>query len=336
MVPRAAREQYDAQQRISGVAVAAVRRLWRRMKGRRWETAWRDDVGPGVVKVLDAAQVAAAARSAQYVAEVLAELELQVEADTSLMVEAFAGAAGDGRPVETLAYGAVITAAKGQYDSTIADLGPTGAVNEALRQAEEFLAEITHTILADTARAAETAAIAQRPWLTGYIRMIEPGACSRCAVLAGKFYLNNDGFLRHPRCRCVHIPFAEDRPEDPRTNPSAYFDSLSRADQDRIFTTAGAEAIRLGADPSQVVNARRGMTTAQQNPRGWIPKGRLIPTDVNGKPVFITTEGVTRRGLGRKAMGSGRPVRLMPESIVALGQDAADVIRLLKLYGYIA
>jgi hypothetical protein len=35
-------------------------------------------------------------------------------------------------------------------------------------------------------------------------------------------------------------------------------------------------------------------------------------------------------------MGSGRPVRLMPESIVALGQDAADVIRLLKLYGYIA
>jgi hypothetical protein len=190
-------------------------------------------------------------------------------------------------------------------------------------------------IMADTARAAEVAATAQRPWVKGYIRMIEPGACSRCAALAGRFYLFNEGFPRHPRCRCVHVPAMEDVPHDPRTNPNAYFDSLSPEQQDQVFTKAGAEAIRLGASIGQVVNARRGMSTAQQNPSGWIPKGRLTPVDVFGTPTFITTEGVTKRGVGRRAMGSGRPVRLMPESIMALARSPEDAIRLLTLYGYL-
>lgn len=55
---------------------------------------------------------------------------------------------------------------------------------------------------------------------------------------------------------------------------------------------------------------------------------------MNGRDVFVTTEGVTKRGIYGKTRGK-KPVRLMPESIVSLATDRADAIRLLKLYGYI-
>lgn len=334
MVPRAAREQYAAQQSLAALALHAVTRSWRKIRGRTWEQAWRDDVGPEITRTLTAGQEAAVARSGQYVAEVLTELGVQSQVETTLVPSAFAGVAGDGRDVEGLAYGAVITAAKARYTPEGSALDTREAADYMLAQGEKFLAEITAALMADTARAAETAAIAERDWITGYIRMIEPGACSRCAVLAGKFYLYNDGFERHPRCRCIHIPAVENIPHDPLTNPDAYFNSLSRTDQDRIFTTAGAEAIRQGADIFQVVNARRGMSTAQQNPAGWIPKGRMEAVRMDGRDVFVTTEGVTKAGIYGRIRGR-KPVRLMPESIVAIATDRADLVRLLKVYGYI-
>ena len=95
----------------------------------------------------------------------------------------------------------------------------------------------------------------------------------------------------------------------------------------RAFTKAGAEAIRLGADPAKVVNARRGMSTATS------ASGRelLVRREVLGQKVFTTTEGTGKtRAARRKA-----PVRLMPESALALATDRADAIRLLELHGYI-
>lgn len=335
MLPSAATEQYDAQVRRANVTTTAFRRIWQRMRGRRWSTAWSDDVGPATSNLIRTAQTAAAAQSAAYAVAVLDELDIDSSTTSLFNADVFAGVTGAGFPIEEATYGAVVTAAKRQYSPEVANLEPLRIDAESLAAGEAYMAEVIASILADTARAAEETALAQRPWVTGYIRMIEPGACSRCAVLAGKFYLWNDGFDRHPNCRCVHVPAAENLLDDERTNPALYFESLSRAEQDKTFTTAGAEAIRLGADPTQVVNARRGMNTAQQNPRDWIPKGRLIPTDVFGKPLYITTEGVTKRGAGRKAMGTGRPVRLMPESILRLGKSPEDRIRLLKLYGYI-
>jgi hypothetical protein len=335
MVPRSALEQEAEQDRLTSVAIAGVRRVWRRMRGRNWERAWRNDVGPAVSEVITTAQAASAARSSQYVGDVLRELEIEAKATTRFLPDAFAGVAGDGRTVESLAYGAVITAVKAQYSSNQASMAGLDAEAAWLAEAETFMEGVVAGIMADTARAAEVAATAQRPWVKGYVRMMEPGACSRCAALAGRFYLFNENFLRHPRCRCIHVPAMEDAPNDPRTNPNTYFESLSPAQQDRVFTKAGAEAIRLGASITQVVNARRGMSTAQKNPRGWIPKGRLTPVDVAGKPTFITTEGVGKRGVARRAMGSGRPVRLMPESIMALAQSPEDAIRLLTLYGYL-
>lgn len=141
----------------------------------------------------------------------------------------------------------------------------------------------------------------------------------------------------------------------------AYFRSLTRDEQDRAFTKAGAESIRLGADISQVVNARRGalgLTPAGARLtgdeatalRGGRQRGRLEAVDVFGRQLYVTTEGVTVRGsagvrLGARETGvrrpgdrykSARPPRLMPESILAIaGDDRDEAVRLLKRFGYI-
>lgn len=158
----------------------------------------------------------------------------------------------------------------------------------------------------------------------------------------------------------MHVPGAEDTADDVRTNPRAWFDSLSRAEQDKQFTIAGAEAIRLGADISQVVNSRRGAfgltpagarITAEEARmlRGGRDVGRLQTRDVYGQQVFTTTEGTTTRGVagvrlgarerGRKDGGRYRRAqvpRLMPESILAAaGDDRDEAIRLLRRFGYI-
>lgn len=78
---------------------------------------------------------------------------------------------------------------------------------------------------------------------------------------------------------------------------------------------------------SQVVNARSGMRKAQ----------------VFGREQWLTLEGITPRGsfgrINERRVAEGKhrlPVRLMPESILALaGDDTEHAIRLLKLYGYL-
>lgn len=300
------------------------------MAGRNWESAWRTDVGPDVQQLVLAAQEAAVASADAYVGSVLTELDLPAAVPTSLNVDALVGVAGDGRPVDSLTYGAVIQAARAQYEPDVAALPPAQAQASALRSAQDWMDQVVTTLLADSARSAEVASTAQRTWVTGYVRMIEPGACSRCIVLAGKFYRHNEGFLRHPRCRCRHIPSSENIAGDALTSPDAYFHSLSKADQDRAFTPAGADAIRMGADVGQVVNARRGMQTAQ----------------VYRRKTLVTTEGTTARGLAGKSLGdlgkvsgeryrrSGTP-RLMPETILAAASSPADALRLLKRFGYV-
>src|SRR5690606_15514568 len=107
-----------------------------------------------------------------------------------------------------------------------------------------------------------------------------PPSCSRCAILAGAYYRSSQAFQRHPGCDCRHIPASESLAQDLSVNQAEYFESLPADEQDRIFTKAGAEAIRGGADMSQVVNARRGMRPAQ----------------IGGRDILITSEGTTRRG----------------------------------------
>jgi hypothetical protein len=341
MLPAAARSHYRRLQRLQASVVGSARRMWRRMEPRgRWSQQYRESVGPALVALMAAGQVAAARESDAYVADVLNELSFGPPTEPGVVVpRSLSGWAGDGRPVDTLLEQSVVRAGKSYSTAVDAAAVPDldAAAAQALAEAESWIDMVAATLIADAARAAESVAMVQREWVDGYVRMLNPPSCSRCAILAGRFYLWNEGFLRHPRCDCVHIPAPEADYTDLTVNPDRYFHSLTAAEQDRIFTKAGAKAIRDEADISQVVNARRGMTTAQQNPRGWIPKGRMIRTEVFGRGVFTTTEGVTKRGVGRKAMGPGRPVRLMPESIYEIADgDRAEAVRLLRRYGYIA
>jgi hypothetical protein len=163
------------------------------------------------------------------------------------------------------------------------------------------------------------------------------------------------------RCDCVHIPTAESDPEDLTVNPRKQFDAMTREEQDRVFTKAGAESIRLGADMNQVVNARRGANgltpagarlTAEEERilRGGRERGRLERVDVFGRQLFVTTEGVTVRGQAGKALGArengvrkagsryrtSKTPRLMPESILEIANgDRAEAVRLLKRFGYL-
>lgn len=327
MLPRSATRHYRRIQRLQAVTVTAVRHAWGRMEPRgNWERQYRDDVGPKVTAVVVAAQIAAAREADAYAADVLNELDFGPPTEPGVVAPAsYAGVAGDGRPVSTLLEQSVGQARARLHADTQAaavrltppDLEPSP--EQALARTLDWIDMAAQTLIADAAREAEIAAFAQRPWVDGWVRAINPPCCARCALLSGRFYLFNEGFLRHPRCDCFHIPAPSDRDKVRDliaiNSPERYFESLTEDEQDRIFTKSGAEAIRLGADMGQVVNARRGMRKAQ----------------VAGRNVRVTTEGATRRG-----RASGLRVRLMPESILEIaGNDRDEAIRLLRLHRYI-
>lgn len=300
-----------------------------------WERQYEERVAPQAVALVAAAQVATARESDVYVADVLNELAFGPETSPGVLnTRGFVGISGDGLPIGTLLE-QVVPQAGERYNALRREADREGVVVQPLAQralddAQDFMDGVVESILGDIARAAEDAAMAQRPWLDGWVRQAELGACSRCIVLSGKFFLFNEGFLRHPRCRCTHIPAPSDGSALNRLleveSPDSRFWALTEAEQDRAFGKAGAQAIRDGADISRVVNARRGMSKAQDT-------GRMRTVRLNGRDVYVTTEGTTRRG---RLPGQVRGVRLMPESILAIaGDDAAERIRLLRLHGYI-
>lgn len=301
-----------------------ARDLWRRVSPDDLSGSWAQ-VLPQLLLGLTGAQLAAARPADAYADEVLDEQGVDPAAVARVVPAALAGIASDGRPLDSLLLNPL----------TVVKAGIAGGatIQQSLAAGYANLDMLVRTQLADAGRGADQIAIVTRPAATGYVRMLVGKSCSRCVVLAGRRYEWNAGFRRHPRCDCVHVPAAEDRVGDIMTNPRAYFDSLSLAEQDKAFTAAGAEAIRAGADVGQVVNARRGMQTAT----------------VFGREVLLTTEGTTLRGDFGRARSGGpltrRPgqrvrstaqVRLMPEQIIAeSGGSRDEAVRLLRLHGYI-
>lgn len=347
-----ARAHRARQQMLALLTVRRLRALWRRLDPARPQESWAT-LNPRAVAVMTVAQTEAARGAAEYVAAALRMQGAEPDPAGTVPARAFAGVAADGRALDgLLGYPAFEAAA-------LADRGMDHAQAAAI--SGRHLERIAATEIADAARVATGVATVNDRRARGYIRMLTPPSCSRCVILAGKWYATNDGFERHPQCDCVHIPAAEDVEGDLRTSARDYFDSMSEAEQDRVFTKAGARAVRDGADISQVVNARRGaaglsfasgrLTEAEkQMLYGGRQRGRLQRTTVFGRDLYLTTEGVTTRGqagrrmgareTGRKVGGSryrvARGVRLMPESIYEIADgDRAEAIRLLKLYGYI-
>lgn len=289
--------QYRRQQRIVRRTANRAQTLWRRVDAADLEESWRQ-IAPLLVSSLAQGQEEAAATAEDYLAAVITAEGGVSRPEGRVTPSAFSVSAADGRPLVSLLYQPVI-------DWRVR-LAAGQSAQDAARGSLRSLLQIVGTEVADAGRSATGAGIAANRTINGYLRVVQPPACARCVILAGKEFGWNSGFQRHPRCDCIHLPavlIARGRARrgslsadrfSPTTRPGtgprgfldsrAYFNGLTRAEQNKIFTRAGAQAIRDGASMSSVVNARRGMYTASAYRR----------------TVAATREGTTRRGLFRR------------------------------------
>lgn len=343
-----ARRHYRLRQRLITAVVADARRLWRQVDVADLD-GWFRQYGPRLVVMLAAAQLAAARAADGYVTDTLEAQGIDPDPLGHVAAAAFSGLASDGRTLDGLLLSPVLTVKEA--------IGQGARPRLAVARGWAHLDMILSTQVADAGRTADGAALAARPRVGGYVRMLQGKSCSRCVILAGRWYRWNAGFDRHPRCDCIHIPAAEDQAGDLRTDPRQYFDSLTEAEQDRAFTKAGAQAIRDGADMNQVVNARRGArglnTAAGRRTREEAralrdgrDRGSMQTERVYGRDAFITTEGTTSRGIAGRRLADlqkidgqryrrSRTPRLMPEQIYRDATSREDAIRLLRRFGYI-
>lgn len=327
-----AQAYYVAQTSLARRTTDRVQALWRELDRRDLTGSWESLVGSRVVEAVAAGQVAAASRADPYVESIVTAQGGESDPAGRVRASMFAGRAADGRSLDSLLYLPVVTTKQG----IAAGLSDTDAMLRGLEQ----LLRMAATEVMDAGRTAAGVSIAGNRMIRGYIRVVNPPACARCIILAGKEFGWNAGFQRHPRCDCVHMPAllvarGRHRPGG-AFSPQAYFNGLSRAEQDRVFTIAGARAIRDGASPTSVVNARRDMYTA----------------DAYGRRLRATREGATRRGafyrLERaRAIAAGqvpanigrafrlRTPRLLPETIYRIADSRDDAIRMLRRFGYI-
>jgi hypothetical protein len=263
-------------------------------------------LAPALLTVVEAASVRVTEGAAGYIPGVLEETgQARYLAPSGEVVpSALVGYDGSGRSIDGLYANAPFVAKRA--------VAAGATSSQALTVTGKWLVTATATLLADVARAVETVQMGNHR-VGGYVRALSLPSCSRCAVLAGAWYADSVAFQRHPKCDCRHVPASKAFADEFVLDSREYFDSLPREEQDRIFTGAGAEAIREGADINQVVNARRGMYRAQE--------GRLM-----------TREGTTRRGL---AGSRGIRARAMPETLRAQAGSKAEFIDLLRTNGYI-
>lgn len=322
-----------AQNALISNALKAVLAVWYGVPFRDFSQGWRT-AGPRIYGYVSAAQELVADQAASYVQHAFAVQGIEIDLP-SIDPRAFAGATADSLDMEHLLVGTVVAAKRSmQRGGDMADAYASGAA---------FLTTVTRTEITDAGTAADQVALIaaqrtdvppeQKPPASGtvvneagtkkrygWVRMLNPPSCGRCAVLAGRFYKWNDGFERHPNCDCRHIPVEEDVSGDLTTDPRKYFDSLSIADQEKYFGVANAAAIALGGDISQIMNAamRRGGV--------YTVGGRRY-----------TREGTTRRGYyGGSGSGRSKQRRPTPYQIMKDARgDQAAAVRLLKQFGYI-
>lgn len=303
------------QQAAASLTLNRVRLLWRMLDPGNPQASWMR-LGPQVLTALVAAQLEAARGVDDYVSAALAAQGAIPDPVGRVPATAFAGVASDGRDLAGLLDYPVFQV------TAFVDQGM--GVSGALAIGGRHLDRMVSTQVADAARIATGVAQVNDRKVHGWIRHVSPPCCSRCAILAGKFYGYNRGFQRHPHCDCVHMPAAEViKPQSPK----ALFDAMSPAELKKAgWSEADVRAINDGADIYQVTNARRGMRSMS----------------VAGREVKTTLQGATRRGLAGKRLGAAkgaRAVRLTPEQIYAeadrLGWSREETIRQLKRHGYI-
>lgn len=299
---QAVSDHLEAQRRLILATLALVRAAWQRVDEKHLAESWQT-AAPVIQRVVSNAQQGAAVNSTVYVPKVLAEQGIDVTSDAEVVPAAFAGWSSDGRPLRSLL-----------------DFAPQHAERSGMDEGQRFLDIVAHTLAEDAARQATEVSVATRGGV-GYVRLVNPPCCQRCAVLAGRVYRWSEGFERHPQCDCDMIPSDEADPYDPRI--------VIGPEDVKDLTINQRRAIADGADMNQVINAHR------QGSRS--------------KDKMTTTSGITRRAQAGKRLieesGIGgkkgryfipKRARLTPEGIYTLaGEDRDLALRLLQRHGYI-
>jgi hypothetical protein len=321
---------------ITAETIRAVKKLWTG-HGVMHPHVWMGYYGDHFYRQVATAQLEAATVATLTVDPLLEEQGYTGGEDINLAPESLAGIDGTGRDDLGLAYAASLPVAAA-LDTDL----PAPETYALWARAGQTLLLATHTAVLDASRVAKGVQITSRD-NAGWIRMVRPPCCSRCAILAGRIYDGGGAFKRHPNCDCDAVPVHDylNRHNDPSLDgwvfdTREYFHSLPEAQQNKIFTKAGAEAIRDGADPAQVVNARRGMASAvdrfgttrkvtyeSTTSRGWASQYLRQQYDTK-----LTKQGRRYRETQRR--------RLMPEEIYRIaGGDRDQALAMLHANGYL-
>lgn len=320
MLPTAATEFYARQQRVNRQAVLEVRRVWARM-GDDFDASWRRH-GPAILAVLVEAQRVMAEAALDYVPQVLAQVDIPDEPTSELRPGSLVGVASDGRPLDTLAYQAVV--------NTKAAIGEGASSPEALASGGSWLELMAKLQIADAARQAVGVMTAGRKNLSGTVRVLNPPSCQRCAVLAGRWYRWSTGFDRHPKCDCVNLPSkskAWAKAEGFMTDPMDAY----RAGEIKDLTDAQIKALSEGADINRVVNAYRGMSTTATRRPVKKASGRPLPLPTVQPGVPDLLAGIRFNRPTQPNLGF-----LTPEGIYQQARgDRDEAIRLLRHWGYL-
>lgn len=324
-------------QRIALGHALAVRlvALWRQVDISNLDRRWAA-LAPLMTQQITNAQLVAADQAINYLTA-MDKANNYTPAPVALVPRAFAGVMDDGREIAPALYGAVT--------NTKTLIGKGVAPSRAFESGAAFIALIGQGALNGLGRAADRTLSAGKGY-THYIRVVNGSGCSRCAILAG-IYSAAEAFKRHTSCQCSTVPLPGRDSKIPaglHDSPQSVFDALPASEQDRIFTKAGAEAIRNGADPVKVVNARRGAYGIQYATHHYIPANpatsrRLTPITIgrraDGSPlnVYATVEGKYR---GEFRYTRTQSVRVMPEQLLKMAGDNPTRWReLLGRYGYL-
>lgn len=320
----------EARRRLALATSLASRHMWRQVDHHNLYQSWLGLAGD-VLSIVMGGQLAAAQQTGPWLAELLGTDEDRPDSD-AIVPQAFTGVDGAGRLLSGVLMAPVWTALR-----LVTQGRP---ITQAMVAGQGLLDAIVATAVADAGRAADAAAMTAKPAVTGYIRVVESGACDRCIVLAGNEYQTDKAFARHPRCHCGMEPVTREHRPKP-ASPKELVAKMSDAQKRKTFGEAGAKALAEGADIGQLVNARRGMQSAT----------------VFGRKLQITSEGTTRRGFAARRLATekgfaktpgsrngtetavrmrSRTPRLMPEEIFRIADDRTHAVRLLRLHGFIA
>lgn len=305
---------------VNRAAQESVTALWRAINRGDLSGGWAAQRNRAAT-YLELAQRSAASGSAAYVQRALAVQGIEVERP-QVNVAAFSGLTSDGRGLDGLLVGGVV--------ATKRAIASGRSPDQAMLIGERYLRIAVQGEVADAQTAADQVALVAASaggspsgqlQTVGWVRMLNPPSCGRCAVLAGRFYRWSDGFDRHENDDCTHVPALEALDDDLTTDPDKYFASLSPDQQKRYFGKANAEAIDAGSNIAKVMNASTR-------------KGSLYTI---GDKRF-TMEGTTRRGYYSKVSTAGRAKERRPTPYQIM-KDAAgskgEALRLLYRYGYV-